>query len=130
MKVEHIGIAVKTIDEQLKVWQHILGLKLHGVEEVIEQKVKVAMLEIGDIHIELLEAIDEESTIKKFIESRGEGLHHICIKVINLDDLLKNLKSKGVKLIDETPRIGAKGKKIAFIHPKNMGGVLIELCQE
>src|SRR4030042_4880661 len=129
MKLAHIGIAVKSSDDQLKVWQENLGLKLHGIEEVKDQKVKIAMLELGDIHIELLEAIDHDSPIHKFIDRRGEGLHHVCIEVKGLEEILKNLKLKRVKLIDETPRIGTAGKRIAFIHPSGLGGVLLELCE-
>ncbi len=129
MKLDHIGIAVKAIDERLKVWHQILGLALHGIEEVNDQKVKVAMLELGDIYIELLEATDQDSPIRKFIDRKGEGLHHLSIEVDDIEEVLKHLKLKGIKLIDESPRIGASGKKIAFIHPKDMGGVLIELCQ-
>ena len=98
MRVEHIGIAVKKINEQLQVWQQIIGLKLHGIEEIRDQKVKVAKLELGDIYIELLEAIDQGSPIKKFIERRGEGLHHLCIEVNDLEEILDSLKSKGETL--------------------------------
>lgn len=130
MKLHHIGIAVKNIDEQLKIWRDILGLRLAHSEEVPDQKVKVAVLPIKDVNIELLEPLSQESTVHKFIEKRGEGLHHICIEVDDIDTVLVKMKEKNIKLIDEVPRIGAAGKKIAFIHPKDMGGVLIELSEK
>ena len=130
MKLAHIGIAVKSIQEKLKIWRDIFGLKLQMIEDVPEQKIKVAVLEIGDINIELIEPSGEDSTVNKFIEKRGEGLHHLCFEVENIDSVLSEMKKQGIKLIDEVPRKGASGKKIAFIHPKDMGGVLIELCQK
>lgn len=129
MRLAHIGIAVNSIDEKLKVWRDMLGLELTSIEDVPDQKVRVAVLPIGDVSIELLEPLDETSTIRKFIDKKGEGLHHLCFEVNNIEKILLEMKSKGVLLIDETPRIGASGKKIAFIHPKDMGGVLIELTQ-
>ncbi len=128
--LSHIAIAVKSITESLKFWQDVLGLTLLTIEEVPAQKVKVAMLEIGDTHIELLEPLNPESTVAKFIEKRGEGLHHIAFAVENIEEVLEELKKSGVKLIDEKPRKGAMGKKIAFIHPQTAGGVLIELTEE
>ena len=129
MKLEHIGIAVQNIEAKLKIWRDLFGLKLRMIKEVPEQKVKVAVLEIGDTHIELIEPTDEHSAVKKFIEKRGEGLHHLCFEVKDIESVLKDMKKNGIKLIDEVPRKGALGKKIAFIHPKDMGGVLIELTQ-
>lgn len=129
MKLAHIGIAVKNIQERLGIWQNILGIKLLGIENVPEQKVRAAMLELGDTHIELLEPLDNESTVFKFIEKRGEGLHHISIEVDDIELMLKKLKGSGIKLIDEKPRKGARGTKIAFIHPSSTGGVLIELIE-
>ena len=127
--VDHIGVAVKSIDEALKFWEGTLGVKCHGVEEVADQKVKTAFLPIKDTEIELLEGTSEESPVSKFIEKKGEGIHHIAIRVENLEAALAELKEKGVRLIDEKPRLGAGGAKIAFLHPKATGGVLLELCQ-
>ncbi|EFC90617.1 methylmalonyl-CoA epimerase [Dethiosulfovibrio peptidovorans DSM 11002] len=127
--VDHIGIAVKSIEESLKFWEDSLGIHCHGVEEVADQKVKTAFLPIEDTEIELLEGTSEDSPVSKFIEKKGEGLHHMAIRVDDLEKALAELKAKGVRLIDETPRIGAGGAKIAFVHPKASGGVLLELCE-
>ena len=127
--VDHIGIAVKSIDEALKFWQDSLGIKCTGVEEVAEQKVKTAFLPLGDTEVELLEATSDESPVAKFIEKRGEGIHHIAIRVENLERALEAMKEKGIRLIDETPRYGAGGARIAFVHPKGPGGVLLELSE-
>jgi len=128
--LEHIGIAVKSIEERLKTWKEVLGLELKHITEVPDQKVKVAVLDVGGVHIELLEPLGEGSAIRKFLEKRGEGLHHICIQVDDLEKALSNMKYQNVKLIDEVPCIGASGKKIVFIHPQSVGGVLIELSQK
>ena len=128
-KIDHIGVAVKSIDEALKFYEEQLGVELSKVEEVAEQKVKVAFLPVGESKIELLESTDPEGPVAKFIAARGEGFQHIAFKVDNLEAKLQELKAKGVKLIDEKPRIGAGGASIAFIHPKSTGGLLIELCQ-
>jgi methylmalonyl-CoA/ethylmalonyl-CoA epimerase len=130
MKLDHIGIAVKSIESSLKVWRDAVGLEVVKVQEVPYQKVRVAMLQVGASHIELLEAISEDSTISKFIEKKGEGLHHICIEVTNIEEKLRQLKERGVLLIDEAPRPGAMASKVAFVHPRDMGGVLIELCEK
>ncbi|MGB9721575.1 MAG: methylmalonyl-CoA epimerase [bacterium] len=130
MEVSHIALAVKSINDSLKIWQDILGLRLNQIVDVPEQKVKVAMLEIGGIHIELLEPLSPDSPVAKFIEKRGEGLHHIAFEVEDIEAVLEELKNKGIKLIDEKPRKGAMASKIAFIHPQSTGGVLIELCEE
>ena len=127
--IDHIGIAVKSIDEALKFWQDTMGIKCHGVEEVAEQKVRTAFLPVDDTEFELLEGTAEDSPVTKFIEKKGEGIQHIAIRVDNIEEALKELKEKGVRLIDETPRYGAGGAKIAFVHPKASGGVLLELCQ-
>lgn len=127
--IDHIGIAVKSIEESLKVWEVALGIACTGVEEVEEQKVKTAFLPVKDTEIELLEATGDDSPIAKFIEKKGEGLHHISLRVENLEKALSELKEKGVRLIDETPRYGAGGAKIAFVHPKSTGGVLLELSE-
>lgn len=129
-KLDHIGIAVKNIDESLKFYSNALGLKLDGIEIVKDQKVKTAFLVLGETHIELLEAIEDESPIAKFIGKRGEGIHHIAIKVENLESHLARLDDNEVKLIDKEPKIGANNKKIAFIHPKSTSGVLLELCED
>ena len=130
MKLDHIAIAVRNIEERLKIWTHVLNLKLEFIKDVPDQKVKVAVLDINGLHIELLEPLEKTSTISKFIEKKGEGLHHLWFEVENIESMLLNMKKQGIKLIDEVPKIGASGKKIAFIHPKDMGGVLIELTQE
>jgi methylmalonyl-CoA/ethylmalonyl-CoA epimerase len=127
--VDHIGIAVKSIDEALLFWQSSLGIKCTGVEEVEEQKVKTAFLPVGDTEIELLEATSEESPVAKFIEKKGEGIHHLAIRVDNLEAALTEMKDKGIRLIDETPRYGAGGARIAFVHPKSTGGILLELSE-
>jgi len=129
MVVDHIGIAVKSIHESLKFWEEVIGIKCHGVEEVTEQKVKTAFLPIEDTEVELLEGTAEDSPVSKFIEKKGEGIHHIAIRVDDLEEALGELKGKGVRLIDEKPRKGAGGASIAFIHPAATGGVLLELCQ-
>ncbi len=127
--IDHIGIAVKSIDESLKFWEDTLGIKCHGVEEVAEQKVKTAFLPVEDTEIELLEGTSEESPVAKFIAAKGEGIHHLAIRVDNLEEALAELKAKGVRLIDEKPRCGAGGAKIAFLHPKATGGILLELSE-
>lgn len=127
--VDHIGIAVKSIDESLKFWEGTLGIKCHGVEEVAEQKVKTAFLPIEDTEVELLEGTSPDSPVSKFIEAKGEGIHHLAIRVDDLTAALEELKAKGVRLIDEKPRLGAGGARIAFIHPKATGGILLELSE-
>jgi len=127
--LKHIGIAVNNIDEALQVFESTLGLKLEKTRTLDERKLKIAFLEVGEARIELLEPTDKESTIAKFLEKRGEGIHHIAFKVTNIEDTLKQLKNQGVALIDEKPREGAEGGKIAFLHPKSTKNVLIELCE-
>ena len=127
--VDHIGIAVHSIDEALSFWQNTLGIECTGVEVVEEQKVKTAFLPVGDTEIELLEATSEDSPVAKFIEKRGEGIHHLALRVDNLEAALAELKEKGVRLIDETPRYGAGGARVAFVHPKATGGILLELSE-
>ena len=129
-KIEHIGIAVKSIDESLKYYEGILGLKCYAVEEVTEQKVKTAFLKIGETKLELLEATSDDSPIAKFIEKRGEGVQHIAFAVNGIENVLSEVKEKGIRLIDETPRKGAEGLDIAFLHPKSTGGVLTEFCEK
>jgi len=129
LRLDHIGIAVEKIDAALSVWEGVLGLPLHGIEEVAEQKVKTAFMPLGESEIELLETTDPEGPIGKFIAAKGQGVHHLAFRVANIDEALAELKTKGVRLIDETPRYGAGGARIAFIHPKATGGVLVELCE-
>ena len=129
LKVDHIGIAVSNLEESLKLYTDVLGLKLHGTETIAEQKVKIAFLPLGDTEIELLEATAPDGPIAKFIETKGQGIQHIALKVDDVEKALAEFKGKGMRLIDETPRYGAGGAKIAFLHPKSTNGVLIELCQ-
>ncbi|HOB86676.1 MAG TPA: methylmalonyl-CoA epimerase [Bacillota bacterium] len=128
-KIDHIGIAVKDLGQALKFYRDILGVELAGTEEVAEQKVRVAFLPVGESKIELLESTDPEGPVAKFIAARGEGIQHIAFRVRDIEEKLRQLKELGVKLIDEQPRYGAGGARIAFIHPKAAGGVLVELCQ-
>jgi len=129
MKINHLGIATKSIEEALKFWQDSLGLENIHTEVVEEQKVRVAMLPIGESRIELLEPISDDSPISKFLEKRGGGIHHIAIDVEDIEESLAKLKATGARLIDEKPRLGAEGCLIAFVHPATTGGVLIELTQ-
>jgi len=128
--IEHIGIAVKNLKESIKFYEEILGLKCYAIEEVKDQQVKTAFFQIGQIKIELLETTDAEGPVGKFIEKRGEGIHHIAFAVKSLSSALTEIKAKGIKLIDENPRLGAEGMNIAFLHPKDTNGVLIELCEK
>lgn len=128
-KIDHIGIAVKSIKKTSELLSNILGLKVTGEEIVEEQKVKVAFLPIGDSELELLESTSPEGPIARFIEKKGEGIQHIAFKVNNIEEVLEKLKKEGVRLIDEKPRYGAGGAKIAFLHPKSTNGILIELCE-
>jgi methylmalonyl-CoA/ethylmalonyl-CoA epimerase len=128
-KVDHIGIAVANLDEALKLYRDQLGLVCKGTEVVEEQKVKVAFLPVGESKIELLESTDPEGPVGKFIEKKGGGVHHLSFRVSNIEEKLEQLKQQGVALIDEKPRYGAGGAKIAFLHPKSTGGVLIEICE-
>ncbi len=129
-KVDHIGIAVRNLDESLAVYRDVLGLEFHGFETVAEQKVRVAKLTGGADTIELLEPTDADSPIGKFLEKRGPGIHHVCLAVDDIEKTLERFKEKGLRLIDETPRIGAGGCRIAFVHPASTGGVLIELSEK
>ncbi len=129
-KIEHIGIAVKCLEDSISRFEKLLGTKCYKIEEVEEQKVKTAFFKVGESKIELLEATSSESPIAKFIEKRGEGIHHIAFEVENLETKLKELKELSFQLIDDEPKIGAENFLIAFIHPKSSNGVLTELCQE
>ncbi len=128
-KIDHVGIAVKDLAEALKLYEGMLGLKAVDTEVVEEQKVKVAFLPTGDSEVELLESTTPDGPIAKFIERNGEGIQHIAFRVDNIEQRLAELKEKGVRLIDEKPRRGAGGAKIAFLHPKSTFGVLIELSE-
>ncbi len=128
LKIDHIGIAVKNLEEGSKIYE-ILGIVSAGTEEVAEQKVRVSFFPVGDSEIELLESTAPDGPIAKYIEKNGEGIQHIALRVENIEEALAELKAKGVRLIDEKPRYGAGGAKIAFIHPKATGGVLLELSQ-
>lgn len=127
-RVDHIGIAVKSIAESLKVYE-AMGLKSVGIEEVAEQKVRVAFLPIGEAEIELLESTAPDGPVAKYIEKNGEGIQHLALRVDDLKAALAEMKEKGVRLIDEKPRYGAGGAKIAFVHPRSTGGVLLELSE-
>ncbi len=128
-KIDHLGVAVKSIEKALEFYQKTLGIEPTGVEEVPSQKVKVAFLPVGESNIELLEPTSEDSAIARHIEKRGEGIAHLAFKVDDIQEALSTLKEKGVRLINETPQPGAHGAKIAFIHPKSTNGILIELCE-
>jgi methylmalonyl-CoA/ethylmalonyl-CoA epimerase len=128
-RVDHIGLAVNSLDASQPFYETTLGLTFHEREEVAEQAVTVAMGEAGETHIELLEPLNDSSPIAKFLAKRGEGIHHIALHVDDLDAALEQLKADGARLIDETPRLGAGGKRIAFVHPKSTSGVLLELCE-
>jgi methylmalonyl-CoA/ethylmalonyl-CoA epimerase len=129
LKIDHIGIAAKAIDQVAPFWTTILGLPMAGKETVEEQKATTAFLPVGESEIEILESTSPDGALAKFIESRGEGVQHIALRVDNIEAALKELKEKGVRLIDEKPRRGAGGAKIAFIHPKSTNGVLLELSE-
>ena len=126
--IEHIGIAVKSIENSLPYYETVLGLKCYNIEEVVEQKVKTAFFKVGQTKIELLEPTSGDSTIAKFIENRGEGVHHIAFAVPDVAVALADVEQKGVRLIDKAPRNGAEGLNIAFLHPKSTCSVLTELC--
>ena len=128
-KINHIGIAVHSIDASLPFYRDTLGMTFEGTEVVAEQKVKVAFLAVGESRIELLEPTAEDSPVAKFLEKNGEGTHHVAYEVADIEGVLADLKAKGVRLIDEAPRNGAHGTRIAFLHPKATGGVLTEICQ-
>jgi len=127
--VNHLGIAVRSIEEVRPFYEQVLRAQFEGIEEVAEQKVRVAFFRIGDVKLELLEPTTPESTIAKFIEKKGEGLHHVAYEVKDIQARLNELKAEGVKLIDETPRMGAHHMKVAFLHPKSSAGILTELCE-
>jgi len=129
LKVDHIGVAVNSIEESKKLYQDLLGLMHAGSETVAEQKVTTAFFPVGDTEVELLESTAPDGPIAKYLEKRGEGVQHVAFRVENIEEALAELKAKGVRLIDEKPRRGAGGAKIAFLHPKSTFGVLVELCE-
>ena len=128
--IEHIGIAVNSLDESIPYYENILGLECYAIEEVKDQKVKTAFFKIGDTKIELLESTDPEGPIGKFIEKRGQGIHHLAFAVNGIEDALNEAEEKGVRLIDKKPRRGAEGLDIGFLHPKSTFGVLTEFCED
>ena len=129
-RIAHIGIAVRDLDASLRLYQAALGLPLHGRETVESDRVAVAFLPAGGTEVELLQATDPESPVARFIEQRGEGIHHIALEVDDIEETLRTLRDRGYRLIDEEPRTGAGGVRVAFVHPRSTGGVLIELCEK
>jgi methylmalonyl-CoA/ethylmalonyl-CoA epimerase len=129
LKIDHLGIAVHSIEQAKKLFQETLGLKFEGSETVAEQKVTTAFFPVGDSEVELLESTAPDGPIAKYLEKRGEGIQHIAFRVENIEEALAELKEKGIRLIDEKPRLGAGGAKIAFLHPKSTHGVLIEISE-
>lgn len=128
--IEHIGIAVKSIEESIKYYEEVLGLKCYSIEEVTDQKVKTAFFQVGDTKIELLESTSPDGPIGKFIEKKGEGMHHIAFAVPNTTEALETASEKGVQLVDKVSRPGAEGLHIGFLHPRSTHGVLTELCSK
>jgi len=128
-KIEHIGIAVKSLDTAIPFFENVMGVKCYAVEEVVDQKVKTAFFKVGETKIELLESTDPEGPVGKFIEKKGEGVHHVAFAVDNVQEALNEASEKGVMLIDKQPRKGAEGLNIAFLHPKSTFRVLTELCE-
>ena len=128
-QIEHIGIAVSNLESAIDFYERVMGLKCYKIEEVADQKVRTAFLKVGETKIELLESTDPEGPIGKFIEKRGEGIHHIAFSVEKIEEHLAHAQNMGVKLIDSTPRKGAENLDIAFLHPKSASGVLIEFCE-
>ncbi len=129
LKIDHLGIAVPNLDEGKKFWADVMGLKLEGTETVEEQKVTTAFLPVGESEVELLVSTAPDGPIAKFIEKKGPGFQHVAFRVENIEEALAELQEKGVALIDKTPRMGAGGAKIAFLHPKATGGVLVEISE-
>ncbi len=129
LKIDHVGVAVNSIEDSGNFWKEIMGLEFEGSETVEEQKVTTAFFPVGESEIELLESTMADGPVAKYIEKKGEGVQHIAFRVENIEEALSELKEKGIRLIDQTPRIGAGGAKIAFLHPKATNGVLVELCE-
>jgi len=130
LKIDHIGIAVRDLQQQITFYQDVMGLRCTAVEEVADQKVRVAMFPVGDVRLELLQPTSEDSPIAKFLEKKGEGVHHIAYQVDDIEKQLHIFEEKDVQLIDKAPRKGAEGLNIAFLHPKSTFGVLTEICEE
>jgi len=128
--IEHVGIAVSSLESAITLYEKVFGLKCYNIEEVPDQKVRTAFFMIGATKIELLESTDPEGPIGKFISSRGEGVHHIALAVENIEEMLKLAEEQGIRLIDKVPRKGAEGLDIAFLHPKSTSGVLFEICEK
>ena len=128
-RIDHLGIAVRSLEETIPYYENVLGLHCEGREEVESQKVRTAFFACGDVHLELLEPTAEDSPIAKFLDKNGPGIHHLAYQVDGLEGRLASLKGQGVRLIDESPRLGAHHSRIAFLHPKASGGVLTELCE-
>ncbi len=128
--VDHVGIAVKDLDEAIRVYRDVLGFKLEGVHTINERMLKIAFFSLGESRVELLQPLSPDSTVAKFLEMRGEGIQHLAVKVQNVEATLEEFKRKGVVLIDEKPRTGALGNKMAFVHPKSTRGVLLELVEK
>lgn len=129
LKIDHLGIAVNSIDDGKNFWTEVLGLKFEGAETVEAQKVTTAFFPVGESEVELLESTAPDGPVAKFIEKKGTGFQHVAFRVADIEAALEELKEKGIQLIDQKPRIGAGGAQIAFLHPKATGGVLVELCQ-
>jgi methylmalonyl-CoA/ethylmalonyl-CoA epimerase len=129
LKIDHLGIAVNSIEEGRQFWSEVLGLPFDGSETVAAQKVTTAFFPVGESEVELLESTSADGPVAKYIEKRGQGIQHVAFRVADIEEALAELKSKGVQLIDQTPRVGAGGAKIAFLHPKATHGVLVELCE-
>ncbi len=128
-KIDHLGIAVKNLTQAIKFYEDVLGITCSGTEEVAEQQVKVAFLPMGETKLELLESMSPDGPVAKFIDSKGEGIHHIALRVQNIEEKIKIMQDKGVRLIDSKPRYGAGEARIAFVHPKSTSGILLELCE-
>jgi methylmalonyl-CoA/ethylmalonyl-CoA epimerase len=129
LKIDHLGIAVNSIEDGKNFWMDALGLEFEGSETVEEQKVTTAFFPVGESEVELLESTAPDGPIAKFLEKKGQGIHHVAFRVENVEEALAELKEKGIRLIDEKPRMGAGGAKIAFLHPKATNGILVELCE-
>ena len=129
LKIDHLGIAVNSIDAGKNFWTDALGLEFEGTETVAEQKVTTAFFPVGESEVELLESTAPDGPVAKYIEKKGEGIQHVAFRVANIEEAISELKEKGVRMIDEKPRIGAGGARIAFLHPNSTNGVLVELCQ-
>jgi methylmalonyl-CoA/ethylmalonyl-CoA epimerase len=130
LKIDHLGIAVKSLTGVKSFWSDVLGLELKGSETIEDQKVRTTFIPVGESEVELLESTSPDGPIARYIENKGEGIQHVAFRVENLERALEEMKKKGIRLIDEKPRIGAGGSKIAFLHPKATNGVLVELCEK